>query len=155
MVKAFEKQIKTIEDQGEKQIKALEKHGKQLVKYSDDKEFLTHSKQKKYFGKLANRRMEEIENLSKKIDLIGFKGPLGFYKNIKEGIITLEKAGEEQKEFKNNINDIVRGKNKTAWKIHAINYIKTLYESREKVIKLFDDYSRIVDQAKCKSKTKY
>ena len=30
--KAFEKQIKTIEDQGEKQIKALAEHGKQLVK---------------------------------------------------------------------------------------------------------------------------
>ena len=30
--KAFEKQIKTTEDQGEKQIKALEEHGKQLVK---------------------------------------------------------------------------------------------------------------------------
>ena len=29
--KAFEKQIKTYEDQGEKQIKALEEHGKQLA----------------------------------------------------------------------------------------------------------------------------
>ena len=28
--KAFEKQIKTIEDQGQKQIKAFEDHGKQL-----------------------------------------------------------------------------------------------------------------------------
>ena len=36
--KTFEKQIKTIEDQGEKQIKALEEHGKQLVKSSDEKE---------------------------------------------------------------------------------------------------------------------
>ena len=51
--------------------------------------------------------MEEILGLSKKIDFnnltyhykgntapktfIGFKGPLGFYKNIKEGYITLEK----------------------------------------------------------------
>ena len=30
--KAFEKQVKTIKDQGEKQIKALEEHKKQLVK---------------------------------------------------------------------------------------------------------------------------
>ena len=35
--KAFEKQIKTIEDQGEKQIKALEEHGKYLVKYNNEK----------------------------------------------------------------------------------------------------------------------
>ena len=30
--KAFEKQIKTIKEQGEKQIKAIEEHGKQQVK---------------------------------------------------------------------------------------------------------------------------
>ena len=29
--KAFEKQVKIIEDQGQKQIKALEEHGKQLI----------------------------------------------------------------------------------------------------------------------------
>ena len=34
--KAFEKQIKTVEDQGEKQIKALEEHGRQLVKSSGE-----------------------------------------------------------------------------------------------------------------------
>ena len=44
--KAFEKQIKTIEDQREKQIKALEEHGKQLLKSSDEKESSTHSKRK-------------------------------------------------------------------------------------------------------------
>ena len=31
--KAFEKQIKAIEDQGEKQLKTLEEHAKQLVKF--------------------------------------------------------------------------------------------------------------------------
>ena len=30
---------------------------------------------------------------------MGFKGPLGFYKNIKAGHITLEKAEEKRKEF--------------------------------------------------------
>ena len=47
--RAFEKTIKTIEEQWEKQIKSLEKHGKQLVKYSDQKESLAHSKQKEIF----------------------------------------------------------------------------------------------------------
>ena len=41
--KAFEKQIKAIEDQGEKQVKEFEKHGKQPVKYKDENEPLTHS----------------------------------------------------------------------------------------------------------------
>ena len=47
--RAFEKTIKTIEEQWKKQIKSLEKHGKQLVKYSDQKESLAHSKQKEIF----------------------------------------------------------------------------------------------------------
>ena len=36
LCKAFEKQIKTTDDQREKQIKTLKEHGKQLVKYSDE-----------------------------------------------------------------------------------------------------------------------
>ena len=95
--KACKKQIKTIEYQRDKQTKALEEHGKQLVKYIDEKESLTHVKQKE----LANRRMEEIKDLCKQIDFnnlvyryegntapktfIGFRDPLGFYESIKEG----------------------------------------------------------------------
>ena len=60
--------------------------------------------------------MEEIVDVSKQIHFnsliyhykgntapntfIGFQGPLRFFNNIKEGNITLEKAEEEQKEFK-------------------------------------------------------
>ena len=66
--KAFGKQIKTIENQGEKQIKALEEYGKQLVKYNNEKESSTHLKQKEIFEQLANRRMEEIQDLNKQID---------------------------------------------------------------------------------------
>ena len=36
--KAFEKQIKTIQDQEKKQIKAIQEHGKQLAKYDNEKE---------------------------------------------------------------------------------------------------------------------
>ena len=45
---AFEKQIKTIEDQGEKQIKALEEYGK-LIKSSDEKVFNSFKTKKKYW----------------------------------------------------------------------------------------------------------
>ena len=44
--KTFERQIKTIEDQGEKEIKALEEYGKQLVKSSVEKEPLIALNQK-------------------------------------------------------------------------------------------------------------
>ena len=57
--------------------------------------------------------MEKIQDLSKQIDFnnlihhyksktvpkcfLSFKGPLKYYKNIKEGNVTLEKAEEKQK----------------------------------------------------------
>ena len=64
--------------------------------------------------------MEEIQDLSKEIGfknlayvirvillqnlLQVLKDPLGFYRNIKEGYITLKKSEEEQKELKSKIN---------------------------------------------------
>ena len=53
--KAFEKQIKTIEDQGQKQIKAVEEHGKQPVRYNYEKS-LTDSEQKKVFNTFKTKR---------------------------------------------------------------------------------------------------
>ena len=50
------------------------------------------------------------------------------------------------------LNKIVKGSKKSENQKSVINYIKTLYESREKVIKLFDDYSRIVPEVKYKTK---
>ena len=57
--KAFEKQIKTIEDQGEKQIKAIQDQGqiKTITKYDCDAEDTPFtSKQKEIFNKLADER---------------------------------------------------------------------------------------------------
>ena len=76
LVKAFKKQIKTIEDQGEKKIKALEEHRKQLVKYNNEKEHSTHSKQKQIFEELAKKRIEEIQDWSKQIDFNNLTYPL-------------------------------------------------------------------------------
>ena len=55
--KAFEKQAKTIEDQGEKQTKAIEEHGKQLIKSSSEKDSLELLKQEEIFDELVNERM--------------------------------------------------------------------------------------------------
>ena len=67
--KAFEKQIKTIEDQGEKQIKAIQDQGqiKTITKYDYDAEDTPFtSKQKEIFNKLADERREKITDLDKK-----------------------------------------------------------------------------------------
>ena len=64
----MQSKIKTIEDQGVKQIIALGEHGIQLAKSNDENESLkTHSKQKEILKELANKRMEEIQDLSKQI----------------------------------------------------------------------------------------
>ena len=62
--KAFEKQIKTIKDQGGKQIKALEEHGKQLDKSNafaeKEEKSIPLDKQKEIFYNLVAERTGEI-----------------------------------------------------------------------------------------------
>ena len=62
--KAFEKQIKTIEDQGEKQIKAIQDQGqvKTIKKYAYDAEDTPLiSKQKEIFNELVDERLIQIQ----------------------------------------------------------------------------------------------
>ena len=71
MGKAFEKQIKTIEDQGEKQIKAIQDQGqvKTIKKYDYDAEDTPFiSKQKEIFNELLDERLEKIADLDKKVN---------------------------------------------------------------------------------------
>ena len=70
--KAFEKQIKTIEDQEKKQVKAIQ--DKQIVNinkndYKDDyKDKLLLSKEREIFKDIYNKRLNKIEELNNKID---------------------------------------------------------------------------------------
>ena len=86
--------------------------------------------QKIFFEELASNRMKEIQDLSKQINFYNlayksygetapknlqlFKGHqvFNFYENIEEDYITLEKAEEKHKEFKSEINEIVKGSKK-------------------------------------------
>ena len=71
---AFEKQIKTTEDQGEKQVDALENlrdQNKQLVHVNDDYEDkLIHSKEQEIFRNIYIKRIVKIEELTKKILMV-------------------------------------------------------------------------------------
>ena len=67
--KTFEKQTKTIEDQGEKQLKAIQDQGqaKTTKKYdynAEDTPFI--SKQNEIFNKLVDERREKTTDLDKK-----------------------------------------------------------------------------------------
>ena len=58
--KVFEKQTKTIEDQGKKQINAIEDHGKQLYHLIKEKEI---------FDELIEERPSGFRDLEKRINL--------------------------------------------------------------------------------------
>ena len=68
--KTFEKQIKTIEDQGEKQIQAIQDPGqvKTIKKYYDDEDTPFISKQKEIFNKLVDERLEEINDFDERVN---------------------------------------------------------------------------------------
>ena len=67
--KVFEKQIKTIEDQGEKQIKALEDlKPKGETKAIEDKSDDKLSEEKETYNRLLGQRFNEIQKLSKEND---------------------------------------------------------------------------------------
>ena len=56
-----------------------------------------------------------------------------------------------QNVFKSNLNEISRVTNKSEEQKMRLKKIKLLYESREAVIKLFNDYSSIVSEVKYKT----
>ena len=68
--KTFEKQIKTIKDQGEKQIKAIQDNKEQLVNITNDDDYknkLLLLREKEIFKNIYNKRLDKIEELSKKL----------------------------------------------------------------------------------------
>ena len=64
--KAFEKQTKTIKDQGEKQIEAIQDNKKQLANINDDyKNKLLLSKEREIFKNIYNERLKKKLNKKK------------------------------------------------------------------------------------------
>ena len=68
------------------------------------------------------------------INFTGFRGLMHIYNEIKNGNMSIEKIEEDQKQFKSDLNEITRGntKKKSAYQIKTIEYIKNLYDSRQK-----------------------
>ena len=167
--KAFEKQIKTIEDQGEKQIKAIQDQGqvKTIKKYTyDDEDTPLISKQKKIFNELADERLKKITELNKKVnydnllyeftgktkdtDFNQFDHTFSFSNKIRDGKVSLTNAKIDQENFNKDPNEAKRGntKHKSKKQKNALYNIDILCKAREEVIKFFDDYSSMVSGAK-------
>ena len=114
------------------------------------------------FDKLSYERMSETKYLSKQIDFndliyyfknenissvnfIDFKDLLHLYKDVFNGDVTLTKAEQDQNQFKLYFNDIITGNpnKKSKDQLDVMKNIKNLYESREKVNELYNDYVKL------------
>ena len=116
MEKSFEKQIKTLEDQGKKQVDALEslktKEQTKAITYDDE----SLEQKEESYNKLFDKKLDEIQELSREIDyknldynfrtkasgsinFIKFNGPFSLFRKIRDGDISLEIAQEDQEKF--------------------------------------------------------
>ena len=129
--KAFEKQIKTIEDQGEKQIKAIQDQ-RQVKKI--DYPFIL--KQKEIFNGLADERLEKINDLDEKVNsnyLIyrykartadakfnEFDNALDIINKIRDGKTDLAHVKNNQQKFKSYLGKIKKGNKSKEQKKHFV-----------------------------------
>ena len=127
--KAFKNQTKTIKDQEDKQIETVEKQGeKQLLAmindvdlYANKKYDMLFLKQKETFNKLYNKKFNEIDRLNRKVDFndlnytyksdhsINFDTLIQqkvLFDRIKDSEITLEYPNRQQETFKSRLNQI-------------------------------------------------
>ena len=161
--KAFEKQTKTIEDQGEKQIKAIQDNKKQLINDNDYKNKLLISKEREIFKDIYNKRLDKIEDLNNKIDYDNLmyvvessgdeyrfnkvKDPITFPDDIKKGKISLKEAKDQQQNYYKYLNTIRKG-NKSDNQNRTLANINILFNARDNAIKFIEDYSSIILEAK-------
>ena len=172
LVKAFEKQIKTIEDQGEKQIKAIQNQGqlKAIKSYAYDAEYMPFiSKQKEIFNEFVDERHEKITDLDNKVNsdnlIYRYKGytvnvkfgefdnALNIINKIQNGEIDLANVKNNQEKLKTYLGEIKKGNKKHISKEqkNTLCKIESLYKARSEAIKFHDDYYLMMSEAKYKA----
>ena len=147
--KAFEKQIKTIEDQGEKLIDAFQDlKPKEQTKQTEDKSN-NQPKSKTIFNDLINKRKKIMSKLYDSVDYNNLKfehvGPIkdvSFYEYkdskelfnvIKNSQIKFSEVKNTENEFLNKLNNI-KIRKKTVEQKETINNLEKFYNSREEII---------------------
>ena len=162
--KAFDKQIKTIEDQGKKQVDALEKLKPKEIKPIEGTSN-NQSRTATIFNGLINKRKELMNKLYDSIDYNYLKfeymtadKDVSFYdyKDSKElfnanGKIGFSEAKNKQNDFLNKLTNIKIGR-KTIEQEKIINNLERFYFSREEVINFFRDYTEMLSDANYRAK---
>ena len=149
MGKASEKQIKTIEDQGQKQVKALENlKPKEQTKPIEDKSN-NQSKAAAILNDLIHKRKKvmsefydsvECNNLkfeyvgsTKDVSVYEYKVSKELFNVIKNNHIKFGEVKNKQNEFLNKLSNIKIGKTADEQK-EVINNLEKFYNSREQIL---------------------
>ena len=167
MGKAFEKQTKTMKDQGENQIKSIQDNKEQLVNIKEDDDYknklLLLSREREIFKNIYNKRLCKTEELSKKIDYNNLKytvisssekfefdeseDPVLFLNDIKNGKISLDDAKNLQQVYGKYLKEMRKGNKRAEQKRNLAN-INLLFNARYNAIKFIEDYGSIILEAK-------
>ena len=83
-----------------------------------------------------------------------FGGPMYIYGHMKNGDTTLQQVEKQQKDFKKELNEITSGnpEHESDNQLKVIKNVKNIYYSRQKIINLLNDNSKIRSEAIYKSK---
>ena len=173
--KAFEKQIKTIEDQGEKQIKAIQNidFNKSIKKAKfDSDDDLAILRQKELYNELTEEKKTEIENLDNRVDrdkdklkykykrntsdvdFNEYNSAIDLINKIKDGDISFKKAVSDQYDLKSKLGEIKKGnpKRKSKKNFEVIENVGNLDDSRQVATDFFIEYTDRVSEARFRSK---
>ena len=156
--KAFEKQAKTIEDQGEKHIKSMQDKRpiKAIEKFTSDiNDSSIVLREKEIYNELTEESFEKINNVDKNVDtnklVFKYKGntpdedfstfdnALELINKIRDGEISLNKAEDEQTKLRSGMREIKKVKKKHLLKEsrEARTNIENLYDARKAFIDFF------------------
>ena len=149
--KAFEKQIKTINDQGEKQFVALESlkvPDKKLTSIKDfipienlNPENINEIKRIEEIEKNVDRNKIVYKGTNKTYDFRNFKRIRAFGNEIRNNVISLDTANIEQANLLSYIDDFMKTKprdpEKRKLRADVLNRMRVLAERREVVLNAF------------------
>ena len=136
---------------------------KEMIMILKMKPFL---REKEIYDKIVAKRSNETNALNNKITLDkliyhfrnensipisfnGFNRQSSFVRKIKDGFIDLEKTIENQEKIKSNLKERIMAEweHKSEEQKNNKNNLEMFYQTKEKVMKLFDDYTTIISNA--------
>ena len=149
--KAFEKQTKTIEDQGKKQVVALESlkdPNKNLAPVKDfipmenlNPEIINEIKRIEEMEKQVDRNRMVYKGTNKTYDFRNFKTIRAFGNEIRNNIIDMKTADIDQARLLSHINDFIKTKprdpEKRRLRSDVLNSVSALVKGREMVLTAF------------------